>query len=82
MIVADTGCGRFRATNREKLFLPYFSTKRRGTGSGFAIVSRILPITAPASVWKANSPGGARFIVEVPLWQRRYRKLRVAETPA
>ena len=41
IVVADTGHG-VTAEVKEKLFLPYFSTKRRGTGLGLAIVSRIV----------------------------------------
>ena len=41
LIIADTGCGVSRE-DKEKLFLPYFSTKGRGTGLGLAIVNRIL----------------------------------------
>ena len=41
VVVADTGPG-VSAELKEKLFLPYFSTKKRGTGLGLAIVSRIL----------------------------------------
>jgi len=74
MIVADTGLCVSR-DDREKLFLPYFSTKRRGTGLGLAIVSRILADHSASIRVESNSPGGARFIVEVRLWQRRYRKL-------
>ena len=37
LLVADTGCG-ISAEDKEKLFLPYFSTKGRGTGLGLAIV--------------------------------------------
>jgi signal transduction histidine kinase len=39
--VADTGHGVTREL-KEKLFLPYFSTKQRGTGLGLSIVSRIV----------------------------------------
>ncbi len=39
--MADTGCG-VSAEDKEKLFLPYFSTKGRGTGLGLAIVSHIV----------------------------------------
>ena len=39
--VADTGHGVTREL-KEKLFLPYFSTKKRGTGLGLSIVSRIV----------------------------------------
>src|SRR5205085_196229 len=39
--VSDTGHGVTREL-KEKLFLPYFSTKKRGTGLGLAIVSRIV----------------------------------------
>ena len=41
LVVADTGCG-VSAMDKEKLFLPYFSTKDRGTGLGLAIVSHIV----------------------------------------
>ena len=41
MIVADDGPG-IPAAEREKLFLPYYSTKRRGSGLGLAIVRRII----------------------------------------
>src|SRR6185437_11238390 len=40
LIVADSGCG-IGPDDKEKLFLPYFSTKNRGTGLGLAIVSHI-----------------------------------------
>ncbi|MBI4465445.1 MAG: HAMP domain-containing protein, partial [Acidobacteria bacterium] len=39
-VVADTGCG-VSSEDKEKLFLPHFSTKDRGTVLGLAIVSRI-----------------------------------------
>ena len=41
LIVADTGCG-VSAEDKERLFLPYFSTKGRGTGLGLAIVNHIV----------------------------------------
>ena len=41
IIVADTGHG-LNDEMRERLFLPYFSTKQRGTGLGLAIASKII----------------------------------------
>src|ERR1700687_3506564 len=41
LVVSDTGQGVSRDV-KERLFLPYFSTKQRGTGLGLAIVSRIV----------------------------------------
>jgi K+-sensing histidine kinase KdpD len=40
------GCG-VGAEEKERLFLPYFSTKGRGTGLGLAFVSRIMPSIKP-----------------------------------
>ncbi|HZT40439.1 MAG TPA: ATP-binding protein [Bryobacteraceae bacterium] len=65
LIVTDTGCG-VSAETKEKLFLPYFSTKRRGTGLGLAIVSRIVAEHNATIRVEENKPAGARFIVEIP----------------
>jgi PAS domain S-box-containing protein len=62
--VTDTGCGVSRA-DKEKLFLPYFSTKERGTGLGLAIVSHIVTEHHGRVRVEDNHPNGARFIVEL-----------------
>jgi nitrogen fixation/metabolism regulation signal transduction histidine kinase len=65
LLVADTGCG-ISAEDKEKLFLPYFSTKGRGTGLGLAIVSHILSEHGARIRVEDNRPAGARFYIEVP----------------
>jgi len=65
LVVADTGCGVSR-DDKEKLFLPYFSTKGRGTGLGLAIVNRILADHEATIRVEDNRPAGARFIVDLP----------------
>jgi signal transduction histidine kinase len=52
---------------KEKLFLPYFSTKKRGTGLGLAIVSRIVEDHHGSIRVEENHPAGTRFIIELPL---------------
>lgn len=64
--VADTGHGVTREL-KEKLFLPYFSTKKRGTGLGLAIVSRIVEDHHGSIRVEENHPVGARFILELPV---------------
>ena len=64
--VADTGQGVTREL-KEKLFLPYFSTKKRGTGLGLAIVSRIVEDHHGSIRVEENHPVGTRFIVELPV---------------
>ncbi|MBZ5606567.1 MAG: HAMP domain-containing histidine kinase, partial [Acidobacteriia bacterium] len=66
LLVADTGCG-ISAGDKEKLFLPYFSTKGRGTGLGLAIVNHILSEHGARIRVEDNRPAGARFYVEVPV---------------
>jgi PAS domain S-box-containing protein len=63
LCVADTGCG-VSAEDRERLFLPYFSTKGRGTGLGLAIVSHILAEHGALIRVEDNEPAGARFVIE------------------
>jgi len=62
---ADSGCG-ITPEEKEKLFLPYFSTKNRGTGLGLAIVSHILAEHGASVRVEDNKPCGARFTIEVP----------------
>ena len=65
LLVADTGCG-VSPEDKEKLFLPYFSTKDRGTGLGLAIVSHILSEHGARVRVEDNRPAGARFYVDIP----------------
>jgi signal transduction histidine kinase len=65
LVVVDTGCG-VSPIDKEKLFLPYFSTKDRGTGLGLAIVSHIVSEHGGRVRVEDNIPAGARFIVELP----------------
>ena len=65
LVVADSGCG-VSPEEKEKLFLPYFSTKGRGTGLGLAIVSRIVAEHGGHIRVEDNQPVGARFTVEIP----------------
>ncbi len=66
LLVVDTGRG-ISAGDKEKLFLPYFSTKGRGTGLGLAIVSHILAEHGGRIRVEDNRPAGARFYVEIPV---------------
>jgi two-component system nitrogen regulation sensor histidine kinase NtrY len=68
IVVADSGHG-VTLELKERLFLPYFSTKKRGTGLGLTIVSRIIEDHHGSIRVEENKPVGARFIVELPLAQ-------------
>jgi len=63
--VADTGRG-IPPEAKEKLFLPYFSTKGRGTGLGLAIVHRIVADHHGSIRVEDNHPRGTVFTVELP----------------
>jgi hypothetical protein len=66
IVVADTGHG-LTPEMRERLFLPYFSTKHRGTGLGLAIAAKIVQDHHGEIRAEQNTPAGARFILELPL---------------
>jgi PAS domain S-box-containing protein len=63
LVVADTGHG-ISPRDRDKLFLPKFSTRDRGTGLGLAIVSHIIADHKGRIWFEDNRPRGARFIIE------------------
>ncbi len=65
LVVEDSGPG-VSPDDKEKLFLPYFSTKNRGTGLGLAIVSHIVTEHNAHIRVEDNHPSGARFTVEIP----------------
>jgi two-component system nitrogen regulation sensor histidine kinase NtrY len=66
LTVADDGPG-IPAAEREKLFLPYYSTKRRGSGLGLAIVRRIIAEHGGTIEAGDNTPRGTRFTIELPV---------------
>ena len=64
LTLSDTGTG-LTDEMRERLFLPYFSTKQRGTGLGLAIAAKIIQEHGGTIRAEKNEPAGARFIVEL-----------------
>jgi signal transduction histidine kinase len=65
IVVADDGPG-IPPAERDKLFLPYYSTKRRGSGLGLAIVRRIIAEHGGSIDVGDNTPRGTRFTIELP----------------
>ena len=66
IVIADTGPG-ITDDMRERLFLPWFSTRQRGTGLGLSIVAKIVQDHGGSIRAENNVPTGARFIIELPL---------------
>jgi hypothetical protein len=64
--IADTGHG-LTDDMRERLFLPFFSTKQRGTGLGLSIAAKIVQEHNGSIRAEKNFPAGARFIIQLPL---------------
>jgi two-component system, NtrC family, nitrogen regulation sensor histidine kinase NtrY len=64
--VADTGHG-VSPEDKDKLFLPHFSTKDRGTGLGLAIAARIIAEHGGSIQVEDNLPVGSRFVIELPV---------------
>jgi PAS domain S-box-containing protein len=66
LTLSDTGHG-INPEDKEKLFYPYFSTRKRGTGLGLAIVSHIITDHL-GKIWvEDNKPCGSKFIIELPI---------------
>jgi two-component system nitrogen regulation sensor histidine kinase NtrY len=66
VIVSDSGPG-IGADAKDKLFLPYFSTKVTGMGLGLPIVHQIVSEHGGSIRVEDNIPRGSRFIIEVPV---------------
>ena len=61
----DNGAG-ITSTDRDLLFLPHFTTKKRGTGIGLAIVNRIVVDHGGTISVKNNQPRGTIFEIQIP----------------
>ncbi len=64
--VADSGHG-ISPEDKDKLFLPHFSTKERGTGLGLAIAARIIEEHGGTIRVEDGMPVGARFVIVLPV---------------
>jgi two-component system nitrogen regulation sensor histidine kinase NtrY len=66
LIVSDSGPG-IKPEDKDKLFLPYFSTKTTGMGLGLPIVHEIITEHGGAIWVEDNLPRGSRFVIELPV---------------
>jgi len=64
--VMDTGVGISDA-DKDRLFVPYFSTKRSGTGLGLTIANTIVSEHRGSIRVEDNKPKGTKFIIELPV---------------
>ncbi len=68
IVVQDTGEG-IPKENLDKLFDPFFSTKKKGTGLGLAIVKSIIEGHGGEIEVESEPGGGTRFIVTLTTYQ-------------
>jgi hypothetical protein len=66
--ISDTGHG-LTDEIRERLFLPFYSTKQRGTGLGLSIAAKIVQEHGGSLSAESNLPKGARFLLRLPLME-------------
>jgi two-component system sensor histidine kinase HydH len=64
--ILDQGCG-IPQTSQDKIFQPFFSTKKEGTGLGLAISKRIIEMHQGRLVFRTNRPTGTVFSISLPL---------------
>ncbi|UCE22455.1 MAG: HAMP domain-containing protein [Candidatus Aminicenantes bacterium] len=63
--IADSGHG-VPSDDKAKLFLPHFSTKKKGTGLGLTIVNKIISDHNGSIEVEDNKPNGTKFIIQLP----------------
>jgi len=81
LTIADTGTG-LTDEMRERLFLPYFSTKQRGTGLGLAIAAKVIQEHQGTIRAEKNFPAGAKFTIELKVATGADGELELPDTTA
>jgi len=76
--VCDTGYG-LTDEIRERLFLPFYSTKQRGTGLGLSIAAKIAQEHHGSIRAESNAPKGARFLLCLPVMETAQGEKEIAE---
>lgn len=66
IVVGDQGCG-IGQEDKEKIFNPFFTTKRQGTGLGLAVAQKIVQAHGGAIELESEPGRGSRFTVRLPL---------------
>lgn len=69
--ISDRGCGIPR-DSQDKVFKPFFSTKKEGTGMGLAISKRIIELHQGRLIFRANRPTGTIFSLSLPLSKKNF----------
>jgi two-component system nitrogen regulation sensor histidine kinase NtrY len=64
--IADNGRG-ISVEDKNKIFEPYFSTRKDGTGLGLAIANNIILSHRGYIIVKDNIPKGSQFIINLPV---------------
>ncbi len=64
LCITDTGHG-IPENIRDRIFLPFYTTKERGTGLGLAIVHKII-VSHGGSIRVESSSGGTAFLITLP----------------
>ena len=67
--ICDSGPGIY-PDEREKIFSPFYTRKRTGSGIGLSICQRIILDHNGEIEVKDSSLGGAGFIIKIPLDKR------------
>ncbi len=74
--VSDNGPG-IPASDLQKVFDPYFSTKESGTGLGLAIVKKIIEDHNGLIRAFANEPRGTKMLIEIPVSEIDFKKTNI-----
>jgi two-component system nitrogen regulation sensor histidine kinase NtrY len=79
--VADNGSG-IPPEVKDRVFEPYFSTKKEGTGLGLAIVATVVADHQGFIRVRDNELRGSRFVIELPVRRAAQRAATGVESSA